>query len=68
MQNSNINTIKLRNGITVYAEINKKFGLCAKTYSNYTQAVQKELTLTAMGVNCSIYSPVGSCVKYIKIN
>jgi hypothetical protein len=60
----NIKTVKLRNGKNAYAE-ETKFGIQAKTYSNYKQADIKAMILFANGIDC--YVSQTTTVKYIII-
>lgn len=62
-----ITTTKLRNGVTVLAK-ETKFGINAFSYSNDKQANNKKNELLKMGIQCNIYIPFGSPVRFIKIN
>lgn len=59
-------TIQLRNKVTVLAK-EDQFGINPYTYTNDTQASKKQIQLQSQGVQCSVYSPWGSRVKYIQI-
>ena len=59
-----IQTVKLRNGQNAYAE-QTKFGIQAKSYSNYKQADIKAMILFANGIDC--YVSQTTTVKYIII-
>lgn len=62
-----LTTTTLNNGTKVLAVNDKKYGIRAKQFTNNTQANVQEVLLMAQGFNCSVYSPFGSRVKYIKI-
>ena len=60
-------TTTLRNGTKVLAKVTK-FGVNAYTYSNDKQASKKQIELSILGIDCNVYIPFGSPVRFIKIN
>ena len=62
----NIQKVKLRNGKNAYAVETKKYGLQAKSYTNYKQADIQAMILFANGIDC--YVSTTTSVKYIIIN
>jgi cell division protein FtsN len=60
-----IQTVKLRNGRNAYA-VETKFGLQAKSYTNFKQADIQAMILFANGIDC--YVSQTTTVKYIIIN
>ena len=63
-----IQTVKLRNGVTVLAKADK-YGINAVGYTNLKQANARQIKLTLEGIDCSVYrTPTNFSVTYIKIN
>ncbi len=63
-----IQTVKLRNGVTVLAKADK-YGINAVGYTNIKQANARQIKLTLEGIDCSVYiTPTNFSVTYIKIN
>jgi hypothetical protein len=61
-------TTTLKNGTSVLAVNDKKYGVRAKQFVNDTQANVQQMILFAQGIECSVYVPFMSTVRYIKIN
>lgn len=66
MTTQEILTTNLRNGVKVLAK-NTQFGINAYTYSNDKQAGLKQIQLSNLGIECSVYIPCGSSVRFIKL-
>jgi hypothetical protein len=62
-----ITTTTLRNKTVVLARTDKHGFFGAATYANDTQAVKKVMDLKSQNINCSVYQPWGSRVRFIKI-
>jgi hypothetical protein len=54
MTTQTIETVKLRNGITVLAKNDKRFGMHAVKYQNLTQATKAQIKLQHSGIDCTV--------------
>lgn len=59
-------TTQLRNKTVVLAKVDQ-FGVNAVTYVNDKQANKKEMELKQQGIDCTVYIPYGSRIRFIQI-
>lgn len=62
-----IATTTLRNKTVVLSTTDKHGYTGAATYTNDTQAIKKFMALKSQNINCSVYQPWGSRVRFIQI-